>query len=48
VADADSERLPPVHPGDVLADRLADARLGAYALAGAIHVPLDRASGRSA
>ena len=42
VVDPDSERLPPVRPGDVLADYLADAGLSAYALARAIHVPLNR------
>ena len=42
VVDPESERLPPVHPGEVLSDYLADAGLSAYALARAIHVPLNR------
>jgi antitoxin HigA-1 len=42
IIEPGSERLPPVHPGEILADILADSGLSAYALAKGLNVPLNR------
>ncbi|MGH6904939.1 MAG: HigA family addiction module antitoxin [Geminicoccaceae bacterium] len=42
IVEPGSERLPPVHPGEILADILEDGDLSAYALAKGLNVPLNR------
>jgi addiction module HigA family antidote len=42
VVEPGAERLPPVLPGEILADWMEDAGLTAYGLARALHVPRNR------
>lgn len=42
IVERGSERLPPVHPGEILADILRDSGISAYAAGKALKVPLNR------